>query len=307
MQTALLLKILPLLFLMTMGYLARKHFELPKRGLSKTLYYMIIPLVFFHGAMVTDFTLNLLILPIFTFVICCILCFTTFQTGGRILSGNYRNLASMNGGNANVGYFGLPLAMAMFDAKTVGLYLICAMGFNLYEVTYGFYTAARGNFTIKESVNKLLKLPVIYAFLFGLLLNGLTVDLHGSFDQFFSMLRGAYVVMGMMIIGMAIYDANGFKFDAKFICITFVAKFILFPVVTLFAIYIDQNFLNLLTTDMYKVMILASVVPMGANSIIIADLLGLKTDKIATTVLLSTLFAIVFAPYGLSILLKIIN
>jgi len=49
--------------------------------------------------------------------------------------------------------------------------VLCILGFVLYENTLGFYIVARANFSIKESIRKVLKLPTIYAFLLGVLLN----------------------------------------------------------------------------------------------------------------------------------------
>jgi len=38
------------------------------------------------------------------------------------------------------------------------------LGINLYEFTVGFYLSARGHFSVRQSLAKIARLPLIYAF-----------------------------------------------------------------------------------------------------------------------------------------------
>src|SRR5690554_7784969 len=43
-------------------------------------------------------------------------------------------------------------------------YLFCVLGITLYEFSIGFYLSARGKFSVSESLSKIARLPLIYAF-----------------------------------------------------------------------------------------------------------------------------------------------
>jgi len=50
------------------------------------------------------------------------------------------------------------------ETNIAGIWIISGFGFTLYESTIGFFVAARGRHTIRESIIRLLKLPTVYAF-----------------------------------------------------------------------------------------------------------------------------------------------
>jgi len=77
---------------------------------------------------------------------------------------NSRNILAFTAGTGNTGYFGLPVAMVLFNSEQVGLVVLSILGFVLYENSLGFFITARGNHTVKESLMKVLKLPTIMRF-----------------------------------------------------------------------------------------------------------------------------------------------
>jgi predicted permease len=108
--------------------------------------------------------------------------------------------------------------------------------------------------------------------------------------------RGAYTVLGMMLIGLGMAGIKSFRMDWKFLAATFFAKFIVWPLVTGVIILFDLKYLHFFDSDIHKVMFLLSVVPMAANTVALATELKAEPEKAATAVLLSTLFALGFIP-----------
>ncbi|HRH94225.1 MAG TPA: AEC family transporter, partial [Candidatus Peribacteria bacterium] len=84
--------------------------------------------------------------------------------------------------------------------------------------------------------------------------------------------------------------------DYAFFCLCFVAKFIVWPVVTGLIILADLSVFHLYSPVIHKVMILLSVTPLAANTVVLATALKAQPEKAALAVLLSTVFALFFIP-----------
>ena len=196
----------------------------------------------------------------------------------------------------NTGYFGLPVAISLFGPDIAGLVLLAVLGCVLYEVTFGFFMIARGNYTLNESIHKLIKLPAIYAFALAVILNFSGFNPTQGILDFSTLFRGSYTVLGMMLIGLGLSEISVYKFDIKFLTITFIAKFIAWPLVMLSIIYLDNSIFNFFTTEIHNVMLLLSIVPMAANTVAYATELKVHPEKAALAVILSTIFALFFIP-----------
>ena len=88
--------------------------------------------------------------------------------------------------------------------------------------------------------------------------------------------------------------------DIKYLRIAYFYKFIFWPAVILFIIFIDKSFLGFLNEEVYKVLFLFSVVPLAGNTVTLA-LLKARPEKASFTVLLSTLISVIYIPIVLII------
>lgn len=116
------------------------------------------------------------------------------------------------------------------------------------------------------------------------------------YTDFIEPMKGVYVVLGMMLIGIGLSGLTELKFDLKFIGMTFLAKFLAWPLLVLLIITLDQTFFGAYDPISYKVLILVSIVPLAVNTIIMSTLTHCHPERSAATVLLSTLFALVYVP-----------
>ena len=81
------------------------------------------------------------------------------------------NTLSFTCGTGNTGYFGIPLSMILLSPESANLFIFATLGSLLYVNTTGFYVTAKGSFTARQSIIKVIKLPLLYAFILGLCLN----------------------------------------------------------------------------------------------------------------------------------------
>ncbi len=70
--------------------------------------------------------------------------------------------------------------------------------------------------TYKDSLIKVIKMPIIYAATLGILLKYMDISLNDITLSFLSNFKGAYSVLGMMTIGITISKFSKIEFDAKF-------------------------------------------------------------------------------------------
>ncbi|MDZ4217194.1 MAG: AEC family transporter [Candidatus Gracilibacteria bacterium] len=289
--------LIPLYLLIMLGYISGRILKIPKEPIATLLIYVITPVVVFYGVINTQLDVSILSLPILFYLICCALCLTFYAIGRRIWNDPTKNILAMAAGTGNTGYFGLPVALMLFGEDVLGIAVFALLGFIVYESTMGFYITARGNFTGAESLRKVFRLPSIYAFVLGIVVNLAQVDLGGSVMDVLNKFTGAYTVLGMMMIGLGLANIKRAAFDTLFIGLTFLAKFFIWPLVIFSIIFLDQRFLDLFSDSIHRIMLLMSIVPLAANTVTLATELKAHPEKAAVAVLPSSLFALFFIPF----------
>ena len=291
-----LTKLIPLYITILMGFIAGRVLNVDKDGIARIVFFLIVPIVFGSGVSKVDLSPSLLALPVLAFAMSSLLCVLFYHLGGKFYSGGERNLLAMSAGNGNTGYFGVPLALALFDTHGFGIYMTLILGVSIFENTVGYYYGAIGQHTARECLIKISKLPLLYGFMIGLGINYFAVPVPQVMQDFFLSVRGSYTVLGMMIIGLSLSAMTRFEIDWKFISLSFAAKFLAFPLLAWSVVMCDIQWLHWFTNDMHKAILLFSIVPMAANVVVLATLLGVHPEKAATAVFLSTLVAIFYVP-----------
>jgi len=296
----LLVKISPLYLNVLLGFLSTKYLAVQRESIASLLIYIIGPLVVLSATMSVEINASVAFLPIVLYIFGSAIAFSTLFLFGKYWNDPTGNILAFSAGTGNTGYFGIPLALLFFDTNLANIYIFTVLASLLYENTTGFYVTAKGNFTAKESLIKIIKLPILYAFVIGITLNLLGVRLPEEITFYSDQFKSAYGILGMMMLGMGLQGFNKSEdLDFKFIRIAFFIKFIFWPASILALIYMDKTFMNLLNDDLYKVLILFSIVPLAGNSVSLAVLLKAKPEKTSLAVFLSTVVSILFIPLAL--------
>lgn len=289
-------KIIYLYFLIGVGVFAGKKLNVKKEKLAPILIYGIAPVVFFNSIIKINIIPQYLLLPVIFFVLCSCIGICSYFIGGKLFKDSTRNLLALSSGTANTGYFGIPIADCFCGQDVLGIIVLGILGFGIYECSLGFYMIALGKHSPKEAFFRVLKLPTLYAILLGLVMNYLHVHVHEGYILFSSILVQIYTVIGMMIIGLGLADMKRFEIDKVFLTVSFLIKFIIWPLVIVMLILLDKQIFHLFNFIVYKVMILLSIVPLAANTVAFATEFNAKPDKASSAVLLSTLFAMIYIP-----------
>ena len=289
-------KIAPLYFIVLLGFIAGKYFKVDKEPIATLLIYFVTPLVIFNGVATSALNASIIVLPL-TFFVLAVLISTIFYHVGKLLwKGAEKNVLAFTSGTGNTGYFGLPVILALFGEEYLSVAVLCIFGFLLYENSLGYYYVARGTFSSQAALSKVLGLPTLYAFALGLffVMGGGTIGTELS--ALFANFRGAYSVLGMMVIGLGLSSVTARSWDIVFLSVTLCAKFIVWPAVVVGIVLLDTTYLHVFAPAMYPVMLLLSTVPLASNTVAFAAQLNAVPEKAATAVLTSTLVALVYIP-----------
>jgi predicted permease len=297
-------KTISVLFNVIIGFLAGRYSNVERDGIAALLFYFISPIVFFAIPASTTLTLSALSITLVTFLIATAISIFSYHLFGRYWQDHTRNIIALSAGTANSGYFMLPIAAALFDDYTLSIYMMAVIGVNIFESSIGFYICARSFSSTRESIIKVLKLPILNGFILGCLFSFAGFTLPDFLDDFVYNMRGSYSILGMIMVGLGLSTLKKFEVDWKFTAATFSAKFLFYPLVINAFIMLDKLVFNLYSENHYNALQLLSTAPMAANIIVIASLQKFHPEKVAATVLLSLLFALIYMPIMVSIFLS---
>ncbi len=292
----LLVKLIPLYLIILVGYLAGKYGNVAKESVATLLIYIISPAVVFYGVATAQLSFSLVSLPFLFFAIASLFCGVFYLAASCIWKGSEKNILAYAAGSGNTGYFGLPVALALFGDSALSLVVFSTLGFILYENSVGFYTIARGQHSAKDTVKKLLGIPTLYVFVLGLLVNILHISLPAQLTEVLISFKGAYVVLGMMMVGVGLASITRASFDRLFMGFALCVRFVAWPVFAVGLIILDSRFFHLYNPGIYKIILLMAIVPLAANTVAFAAKLNTYPEKTAVTVLISTLLAAVYIP-----------
>lgn len=298
----LLAKILPLYLNIILGYIFTRYLGVKRDLIAFILIYILGPIVIFFATLSIEINLQLIFLPLFVFFFGSFNAFYVLKKYKKNWNDASINTLAFTCGTGNTGYFGIPLAMLLLTPSSANIFIFATLASMLYENTTGFYVTAKGTFSAKESIIKIIKLPLLYAFIFGIMLNILGFRIPEIVVPYFETFKWSYGILGMMMLGMGMKGFDIKKdLDIKYLQIAYFYKFIFWPGIILLIILIDKNFIHFLNGEIYKILFLFSTVPLAGNTVTLAVLLKAKPEKASFAVLLSTLISIIYIPVALTI------
>ncbi|MGE4242253.1 AEC family transporter [Ramlibacter sp.] len=288
--------LLPLLLLIGLGYVAGRWMQVDSLTLAKLGIYFLAPSVTFGAMAQLDFRPSYLLLPLLLLAVGSCISVFVYAATARIFTDSRRNLVAMAASTANTGYFGLPVVLAVAGPDAAGIYLLGNVGISLSESTVGYYLGARSTFSVRDSVKRVLSLPANYAVILGLAWNALDFPLPAAALTWWQRLTGAWIIVGMMLIGAALSQAGVWKASARLTGVMLGVKFLLWPACTWGLALLDREVLGLFEPRVHTLLLIFGIVPMAANVVAFAAQLRLRPAEAASVVLQSTVFAVFYIP-----------
>ncbi len=297
----LIVQIIPLLLLIGIGYIAGRRLEVQMHSLSMLVIYILVPFVIAISLANIELRPEYVVIPFALYFICSALCVIALKLGKFALDKNYQPLMALLGGLSNTGYFGIPIITALLGPAAIGVYMLFNMGLAVTEVTTAYYLANRAHLSIKDSLKRVLRLPPLYGVAAGVTLNLLNVEISDVVYKYWTHATGAYVIIGMMLIGVGLSKLDGLKLNWRFTGLCFAHKYIIWPACFIGLIALDHLYLHWLDFNTHLMLLLIGVCPLPANAVAYATQLKLPAEEVAATILLSTIFALLYVPAAISL------
>jgi hypothetical protein len=297
-------KVLSSLLSVVIGFLAGKFSNVEKDSIASLLFYFIAPIVFFAIPTSAKLTIEALGITLLTFILASMLGLFSYWLYGKVWHDSHRNILALSAGTGNNGYVVLPIATALFDDYTLSVFAFGIIGVSIYEVSIGSYFCARSIHSFKQSVMKIVRLPILNAFILGCIMSLSGFHLPDVFDDFVNNMKGAFSILGMVTIGLALSAIKEFKIDLKFTLAAFASKFLFYPLMFNAFILLDRFVLGWYDINYYNALQILSFAPMATNTIVLASLYKIHPEKMAAAVLLSLIFVLIYMPVMTTIFLQ---
>lgn len=147
-----------------------------------------------------------------------------------------RSIATVSALIGNTGNLGIPLGIALFGEASVP-YLTLINLVNVFVVyTIGVFYYSRGEFSVKDSLINILKLPVLWAAMGAIALNLGGYHPSPAVDK--TLMMGAYASMTMQLVlfGIYLYGIKLTHINLRLTAWINGMKFILIPLITFFVL-----------------------------------------------------------------------
>lgn len=143
-----------------------------------------------------------------------------------------RSIATVAALIGNTGNLGIPLGIALFGEQCVP-YMTLINLVNVFVVyTIGVFYYSRGEFSVRDSLMNIVKLPVLWAAMVAIALNLIGYHPSEAIDK--TLMMGAYASMTMQLVlfGIYLYGIKLGELNAKLSLWVSGTKFILIPALT---------------------------------------------------------------------------
>ncbi len=282
-------QLLPLYAFVLFGFIASRKLAVRKEAFVPLLIYILGPLLMLRGVLASPLGASHLALPLFVYASCALMCLLVYRFAP--FESPARNILAFTAGNCNSGYFGIPVAVALLGEEAFAQAVMISFGFVLHENTIGFYITARGKMTPRHALRRVLLLPTAYAFLLGLVLRAFDVHIPAGIEGMLDAVRSTYIVLGMMLLGLALGDLKAFRVDLRFVGFALAVKFIAWP---LYMLAVLQT--GLFDRLASQGLMIVACLPLAANTVALATLHDAEPEKASVAVLVSTVLGIAIFP-----------
>ena len=291
------LSVVSIYIFILLGFLAKRKLkdELQEKSLVVISIYFLQPMLSFWGLSTKSIDATLIQIPLIYIgisIFCIIISFTLAKL--FFSDTKERSIVTISSVIGNTGNLGIPIGIALFGPESI-IYTSLINVANIFIIyTVGIYFYSRGQFSIKESLLNIIKLPLIWFALLALCFNLLHVEIHSSIFKSLEMGAYAAMVLQLMIFGMFLYSVKLKSLNMKLILHVGIIKFILIPIISILIL----KSLNL-DEFIVGIILLELLVPLAVTNVNIASLYNCKPVDVTALVFFSSLF---FIPYILFIM-----
>ncbi len=195
---------------------------------------------------------------------------------------------------SNAAYMGFPLIKAMFDDNGL-IYASCFVSiFNILLWTIGYMVVSR-SFNPKVALKSILKTPVIYSLIIGIIIFFFQIPIPNVIKQPLSLIGDMNTPISMIITGMIIASSSILGvLKNKYLWFTTTIRLLIIPFITLLIVYLLS--LAGVDSEVLKIVFILEACPCAAITSIFAIKFSYNEDLACGAVVVTTLLSIITLP-----------
>ncbi len=208
-MTVLVNIILPILLMAGLGFLLDRWLDLDIHTLSRVTFYLLSPCLAFSSLSTTQLDRRVLfqMAAVAMLVVLALWLAASWATRALKWQGADRSAFLLTVLFMNTGNYGLPLNLFAFGETGLALAIVFFVTISLLTNTFGVYIAARGHADSREALRRVLRVPIGYAVLLGLLVNVTALPVPTSVARATHLLGQAAVPVMLLVLGMQLARA----------------------------------------------------------------------------------------------------
>jgi malate permease and related proteins len=291
------INLFPIFAIFIVGFIAQKALNFDVANLSKMSLYVLSPFLAFKTFYTHTLTADYLFYICYIFGLCFSLAliisiwsmmmkYSTKERCAMILSACF-----MNNGN-----YGTPVLLVFFGAVGFDLGVIMMVLQQFVMSTVGIYYAAKGSarsdiVSQKDVMNKVIRMPVAYGALLGMLFQLCHIPLSKSIMTSIGMIGDSSIVVIMIILGMQLAKIKIQQLDYSKLSFSLLTRMIISPLVAFGMVY----FMPIL--PVYKqILIVLAAMPSAANTTLMSVQFDTHPELVSSATLVSTLLSLITLP-----------
>lgn len=269
-----------------------------KSSLTNILVYLVVPCMIINSYITTTFesniVTNLLWCFLFSFIglaVCAI--FILIVT--HFWKTEQKNILSFAMIFSNAAYMGFPLIEALFNSESLIYASSFLTVFNICLWTFGYALVSR-SFNPKKVCLSILKTPVIYALIIGLILFFCKVNVPSYVQKPLALIGNMNTPLSMFLIGMIMTQLH-FKevFKNVYMWASVFIKLIVCPFIVLGFLYLFKYTLNV-DSLMLKVIFILIACPCVSITSVFAIQFNYDEQLATSSVVISTVLSLITLP-----------
>ncbi|UFS62646.1 AEC family transporter [Sulfurimonas sp. HSL-3221] len=217
------------------GYLAKRSFkeQIDERTITLLSVYFLQIFLTLWGLLKRPIDTTLLQTPLlYIGITLSLVAVTMFASRLLFADVKERSIATVAALIGNTGNLGIPLGIALFGEESVPYTTIINLANVFFVYTFGVYYYSRGNFSVRDSLLNIVKLPVLWAALVAIALNLGGYRPSGTVEETLTMGAYASMVMQLVLFGIYLYDTKITELNRVLIGWVNGLKFLAVPAVT---------------------------------------------------------------------------
>lgn len=297
----LFLIILPVLIVFLIGYIGQKLINFDIRTISKVSLYLMSPFLAFRTFYTTALTMDYLYICLFA-VLLILLLFIITWIWARLLKAERSEVSAMMLGAVfmNSGNYGAPVVLFALGSPGFHVAVIIMVLHSLFMNSLGIFFAAiggKGKATVGQALKNVFQMPVLYASIFGIVLQLIQVHVPEAIMNGVDLVADASIPLVMLVLGMQLAAISKTRVQYRFVTSVSFIRIIISPLVATAILW----FMPL--SDLIKsVLIIQAAMPAAANTTMLALQFDTEPDLVSFTTFVTTIISIFSIPIVLHFL-----